>query len=278
MPAAPPEPGARRARSARTPLVVALGVVVAAVGVGLIVGWWTDGDESPDPPAVAPVGTADADSPATTQATGTTGGAVADSTATTPAPRTETVEGIEVVGRGFSASEGIAGRVGSYGVVIENTNDAPAVFLTVHVAVRDGTGAVVASNRHRVTVVHPGTRFGVGAQVTGPMTDDIDALDVSIDAGAGPLPEGAVSATDVSTSSDEFGTYTSFVASSSYAEELPEPRVHVVYRNARGEIVGGDRGPVDAIEPGGRTRGEVTSYDRIPRVDRAEVYVDPGLF
>lgn len=287
MATAPPASEKPRARTGWTPLIVALGVVLIAAAVGLIVAWVRgDGDDAAGPPPTPSSDAASAGSPTTTerpedtstQDTPTTGGAGGGSRSTAPQPRTETIEGIEVVGRGFSAAEGIAARVGSYGVVLENTAEAPAAFLTVDVAVRDATGAVVASDTHRVTVVHAGSRFGVGAQVTGPMPRDIQAIDVRVEAVGGPLPEGAVSATDVATSSDEFGTYTSFVASSTYDEELPEPRVHVVYRNARGAIVGGHNAPIDAIAPQGRIRSEVTSYDRIPRVNRAVVYIDPGLF
>ena len=82
----------------------------------------------------------------------------------------------------------------------------------------------------------------------------------------------------MSTSSDEFGVYTTFVVSSSYAVEFELSHAYAVYRDAEGQIVGGANGLIDLIPRRGRANGEVTAFEVVPNVARAEVYVEPGFF
>lgn len=258
-------------------MIVALGVLLTAAAIGLLVARLGDddgeGDSGPSPVTEAPPAVTDArDDPTTTA------DAAADDTTTTTAPR-ETIAGLEVVDSGFSTYEGFDGQVGSYGLVLENTTDQPITNFTVEVVIYDTTDAVISSDPHAVAVVNPGVRLGLGAEVAGPLPNGIGRLDIQVEEGTGgPVPQGGFTITDVSTSSDEFGIYTAFVVSSTYEVELELPYAYAVYRNAAGQIIGGANGFVDVIPARGRANGEVTSFEVVPNVALAEVYVDPGFF
>ena len=127
--------------------------------------------------------------------------------------------------------------------------------------------------------MNAGARLGLGAEVSDALPNGIGRLDIRTkEGGAGPVPEGAFAVADVVTSSDEFGVYTTFIVSSSYAVEFELSYAYAVYRDAAGKIVGGANGLVDLIAPGGRSTGEVTAFEVVPNVAQAEVYVDPGSF
>ena len=255
-------------------MIVALGVLLTAAAIGLLVARLGDDDGAgdsggPSPITDVPPPVTDAtDEPTTT----------ADDTTTTTAPH-ETIDGLEVVDSGFSTYEGFDGQVGSYGLVLENTTDQPITNFTVEIVIYDTTDTVISSDPHAVAVVNPGARLGLGAEVAGPLPNGIGRLDIQVEEGTGgPVPQGAFTITDVSTSSDEFGIYTAFVVSSTYEVELELPYAYAVYRNAAGRIVGGANGFVDVIPARGRANGEVTSFEVVPHVAQAEVYVDPGFF
>jgi hypothetical protein len=121
--------------------------------------------------------------------------------------------------------------------------------------------------------------MGLGAEISDPLPNGIGRLDIRTEGREGePVPGGAFTVADVSTSSDEFGVYTTFVVSSTYAVDFELTPAYAVYRDAAGRIVGGASGLIDLIPPRGRANGEVTAFAVVPNVARAEVYVDPGLF
>jgi hypothetical protein len=272
-PSRPPTPGTG---INRTPVIVAVGVVLTAAAIGLIVARFgdDDGDDSagPSPITEAPSAATDPtdDTITTTEPS--------DDTTTTTEPST-TIDGLEVVDSGFSTYEGFDGMVGSYGLILENTTDEPITNFTVEVVIYDTTDTVVSSDPHTVAVVNPGARLGLGAEVADALPNGIGRVDVQVEEGSGgPVPEGAFTISDVSTSSDEFGIYTAFVVSSTYDVELELPYAYAVYRDAAGRIIGGANGFVDVIPARGRANGEVTSFEVVPNVAEAEVYVDPGFF
>jgi len=275
-PTPPPRPGTD---ANRTPVIVAVGVLLTAAAIGLIVArFGDDGDDDsagPSPITEVPRGATDttADEPTTTTE------AAGDGTTTTTTAPSETIDGLEVVDSGFSTYEGFDGQVGSYGVIVENTTDEPITNFTIEVVLYDTTDTVVSSDPHTVAVVNPGARLGLGAEVADALPNGIGRLDVQLEEGSGgPVPEGAFTVSDVSTSSDEFGIYTAFVVSSTYDMELELPYAYAVYRDVAGRIIGGANGFVDVIPPRGRANGEVASFEVVPDVARAEVYVDPGFF
>jgi len=272
----PPPPGPATRELNRTPVIVAVGLLLTAALVGVIVAR-LGGD---DGEAAHPTSGTDAPPVVSEPDDGTTTTTDApDDTTTTTAGPSETIDGLEVVDSGFSTYEGFDGPTGSYGLILENTSDQPITYLTVQVVVYDTNDTVVASYHHDVAVVNPGARLGLGAEVSDPLPNGIGRLDIRTEEGGGdPVSDGAFTVADVSTSSDEFGIYTTFVVSSSYDVEFELSYAYAVYRDAAGKIIGGANGLIDLIPPRGRATGEVTAFAVVPNVARADVYIDPGFF
>ena len=271
LPPSPPAPARRELN--RAPVIVAAGLLLTAAAIGVIVARFGDDDgdaASPSPGTDAPPAVSEQDR-------GTTATSGSNGTTTTTAG-TEPIEGLAVVDSGFSTYEGFDGPAGSYGLILENRSDRPINYLAVQVVVYDTNDTVVGSYDHTVAVVSPGARLGLGAEISDPLPNGIGRIDIRTEGREGePVPSGTFSVADVSTSSDEFGVYTTFVVSSSYAVEFERTRAYAVYRDAAGRIVGGASGLIDLIPPGGRANGEVTAFAVVPNVARAEVYVDPGF-
>jgi hypothetical protein len=257
-------------------LIVAAGLLLTAAAVGVIVARFggDDGDGAdPSPGTDAPPAVSEPDG-GTTATTD-----VPSDTTTTTAGSAETIDGLAVVESGFSTYEGFDGPAGSYGLILENTSDQPITYFAVEVVVYDTNDTVVGSYAHDVAVVNPGATLGLGAEISDPLPDGIGRLDIRTEEGAGdPAPRGAFTVADVSTSSDEFGVYTTFVVSSSYDVEFELSYAYAVYRDTEGRIIGGANGLIDLIPPRGRASGEVTAFEVVPNVARADVYVDPGFF
>jgi hypothetical protein len=269
-PPSPPDPAPRRVN--RAPVIIAAGLLLTAVAIGIIVARFgdDDGDAEPSPTTDAP--------PAVSEPDGGTTGPRESNRTTSSTALTVQVQGLAVVDSGFSTYEGFDGPAGSYGLILENRSDRPINHLAVRVDVYDETDARVGSYDHAVAVVNPGARLGLGAEISDPLPRGIGRLDIRTEGRVGePVPGGAFTVADVSTSSDEFGVYTTFVVSSSYAVEFELTPAYAVYRDAAGRIVGGANGVVDLIPPRGRANGEVTAFAVVPNVARAEVYVDPGF-
>jgi hypothetical protein len=269
-PSSPPGPAPRKVN--RALVIGAAGLLLTAVAIGVFVARFgnDDGDAEPSPTTDAPPAVSEPDG-------GTTATRESNGTTTTTA-RTVPVQGLAVVDSGFSTYEGFDGPAGSYGLILENRTDRPISHLAVQVVVYDRNDVVVGSYDHAVAVVNPGARLGLGAEISDPLPNGIGRLDIRTEGREGePVPGGAFTVADVSTSSDEFGVYTTFVVSSSYAVELRLTPAYAVYRDAAGRIVGGASGLVDLIPPRGRANGEVTAFAVVPNVTRADVYVDPGF-
>jgi hypothetical protein len=269
-PPSPPGPAPRKVN--RVPVIVAAGLVLTAVAIGVIVARFGEdgGDAEPSPTTDAPPAVSERDdgTTATRESSGTTG-----STA-----RTVPVQGLAVVDSGFSTYEGFDGAAGSYGLILENRSDRPINHLAVQVVVYDRNDTAVGTYEHAVATVNPGGRLGLGAEISDPLPNGIGRLDIRTEGREGePVPGGTFTVAHVSTSSDEFGVYTTFVVSSSYAVEFELTPAYAVYRDVAGRIVGGASGLVDLIPPRGRANGEVTAFAVVPNVARAEVYVDPGF-
>ena len=256
-------------------MIIAAGLLLTAVAVGVIVArlGGDDGDTADSSGTDAPPAVSDRDE-GTTATTGAPRG-----TTTATAGTAETIAGLALVDSGFSTYEGFDGPAGSYGLILENTSDQPITYFAVQVVVYDTDETVVGRYDHDVAVVNPGARLGLGAEISDPVPNGIGRLDIRTEEGDGdPAPGGAFTVADVSTSSDEFGVYTTFVVSSSYDVEFELSYVYAVYRDAAGRIIGGANGLVDLIPPRGRASGEVTAFEVVPNVARADVYIDPGFF
>jgi hypothetical protein len=271
-PGGPPGPGQNR-----TPLFIALGALAAVALIGLIVVISSGGGDDDDAPH--------RNRPVTTHAT-TTDAPTTESPGPTdtsdPGTGGPTVQGTTDVGQlalvdqGFSVSD----DGGSYGIVIANNGTETVTNFEVQVAVYDNNNTVVTTDHHLVAKLGPAEQLGIGYDI---LTDDaangVGRLDVQFEEGFGDsVPEGAFSISEVSTSTDEFSTETTFVVTSTYAQDLDSPYAYVIYRDAAGKIIGGTYGFVDMIPANGRASGTLTSFDPVDGVATSEVYVDAGFF
>lgn len=257
----------------KTPLFVAIGVVVTIALVALIVMLTGDDDTaSPDDPP-----TTDPRVPTTPT----------DDTIDEPDDPPSGNATVEVVDSGFSNFMGGFDqdeRSASYGFIIENTGDTLATDIQVSVSAYDAAGTAVASASHTVYVLRPGEQMGIGDEFFGTtLTTDIDSVDVQVgepsDFGIDDVPaEGALTAEGITTRADDYNLTTTFTAKSTYAQQIDSPSAYAIYRDADGNIVGGSVGWLDFLPANGSTAGEVRSYDVIPNVATTEIYLDPGWF
>jgi hypothetical protein len=249
--------------------------VVAIAVIGLIVALSSGGDDGDDeassPPTTSEAPTTTAtDSPETTTDSGSVGSA---------SEGTTEITGLAMVDSGWSVAENDDIVEGSYGIIIENQGDQLVTNFSVEVAIYDLNDTVLGTNSHQVAKLAPGERLGIGYDINDDITDGISRLEVAFEEGFGDsVPEGAFTVSEVSTTTDEYGTATTFVVASSYTQDLESPYAYVIYRDAAGAIIGGTYGFVDMVPAGGRATGEVTSYEPVPNVATAEVWVDQGYF
>jgi hypothetical protein len=260
----------------RTPLFIGIGVVVAALLIGLFFVMQGDDDETStgdDPPATTEA--TEPDSPATSETPSETsdpGG--------TPSGDTT----LEVVESGFSNYMGGYDQdelQASYGFIVENTGDETATDVDVSVSVFDAAGTVLSSEQHTIYVIRPGEKVGIGDEFYSELTAEIANLEVQI---GEPSPyatdvpdEGTLTAEGVSTVAEEYGGLkTTFTVTSTYAEQLDGPYAYAIYRDAGGAIIGGSWGILNFVPAGGSTAGEITSFETIPGVATTEIYLDPG--
>jgi hypothetical protein len=272
-----PPPGGQQNR---TPLFIALGVLVAAALVGVIV-MLTSGDDDepsagPGPDTtVAPVTTA---APGPTEAPGTTAGNTGGgNTGGQAAGEIEVIEsGFSVYTDQLSEDQRL-----SYGFVLQNNGDQVATSVPVTVAFLDESGTVVGSSDENIGVLLPGQKMGIGDE---PYDAAANAASMQVTVGEpsrweAPDGYGEITIEGISTTVDDYGAPSSnFTANSTYGEQLDSPYAYALYRNSAGDIVGGSYGFLNFLPASGSTAGEVTSYSSIPDVDGAmtEIYVDPG--
>jgi hypothetical protein len=275
MPPAAPPPGQNR-----TPLYVAIGVVVAAALVGLIVvlssgddGGTTSATTAPEPPTTTADGTTD-----------TTGG---DTTDTTGGSEPSGNGQLQVVETGFSNFMGGFDRDEksvAYGFIVENTGDETATDISVSVSAYDAGGTALASDSFTIYVLRPGEKMGIGDEFYGTtFTADVDSIDVQVsepsEFGSQDVPdEGGLTAEGITTTPSDYDISTTFTATSTYGQQIDSPSAYAIYRDASGAIIGGSTGYLDFIAANGSTAGEVTSWDLIPNVASTEIYLDPGWF
>jgi hypothetical protein len=274
MPAGPQPPGQQN----RTPLYIAIGVVVAAALIGLIV-VLTSGDD--DEPTASPTSET-TDGPATTTGAPDTTGSP-DTTGTAPTGNGT----VEVVDSGFSPfMGGIDGneRTAAYGFIVENTGDELVTDIQINVSAFAADGTALANASHTVNVLRPGQRMGLGDEFYGENFAS-DVADVQIQVGepsnysAENVPdEGELTAEGINSSTTEYGIETTFTATSTYSQQVDSPVVYAVYRDAEGKIIGGSYSYLDFIPAGGSVAGTVESYEVIPNVADTEIYLDTGYW
>ncbi|HET6772114.1 MAG TPA: hypothetical protein VFH36_02325 [Acidimicrobiales bacterium] len=273
MPAGPP-PGTQN----RTPLFIAIGVVVAIALVALVV-VLTNSDD--DEPSSSPTSTP-TDQPEQTAGPGTT---TASPETTAAAPAGDAA--VAVVESGFSNFMGGFDqdqRSVAYGFIVENSGDDVATDITISVSAYDAAGTAVASDSHTIHVLRPGEKMGLGDEFFGDtFAGDVDRIDVQVSEPSGlgseEVPaEGTLTAEGITTTADDYSVTTKFTAKSTYGEQLDYPSAYAIYRNAEGTIIGGSTGTVDFIPANGSVAAEVRSWEAIPNIETTEIYLDPGWF
>ncbi|HET6950316.1 MAG TPA: hypothetical protein VFI47_08075 [Acidimicrobiales bacterium] len=261
----------------RTPLFVAIGVVAAALLIGLFFIMQDDGDDTTtgNPGTnTTDATTPDTEPPATFEPSDDT------EPDTNPSGNTE----LEVVESGFSNYMGGFDQdelKASYGFIVENKGDETATDVDISVSIYDEAGAVLSSEQHTIYVIRPGEKFGVGDEIYSGLTARVGKIEVQI---GEPSPyatevpdEGGLTAEGVSTAAEEYGGLTTtFTVKSTYAQQLDSPYAYAIFRNANGAIVGGAWQILNFVPANGSTAGEISSFDQIPDVATTEVYVDPG--
>src|SRR5918998_4520686 len=271
----------------KTPLYIAIGVVVAAALIGLIV-VLAGGDDDDEP--TASTATSEPASPTTeagpggteapTETTEPSGGGGGGGESTGASEIAIVDEGFSNFMGGYDQDE----RTASYGFIVENTGDETATDINISVSAFDANGTALASASHTVYVLRPGEQMGIGAEFFGEnFASEVADVQIQVsepsDYALEDVPdEGTLTAEGINTTADESGVSTTFTAKSTYAEQIDSPYVYAIYRDAGGNIIGGSYGFLDFIAGNGTTAGEGTSYENIPNIASTEVYLDPGTF
>ena len=87
-------------------------------------------------------------------------------------------------------------------------------------AIYDLNDTVVGTNNHMVAKLAP-ARLGIGYDINDDVSNGISRLDVAFEEGYGDsVPEGAFPVSEVATTTDEYGTETTFTVASSYTVDL----------------------------------------------------------
>jgi hypothetical protein len=265
----------------KTPLFIAIGVVVAAAVIGLIF-VLSSGDDEDDPTPSTTTEQATppetADPPPTTEPGGGGGGGGNEPTGSAT---------IEVVESGFSNFMGGFDqdeRSVTYGFIVENTGDEVATDISISISAYDADGTALASDSKTIYVLRPGEQMGLGDEFFGDtFSAEVDSIDVQVSEPSNysidDIPdEGTLTAEGITTTADDYSVTTRFTATSTYAQQLDFPSAYAVYRNTDGDIIGGSSGSLDFVAANGSTAGEVSSWDLIPDVATTEVFLDPGGF
>jgi hypothetical protein len=232
-------------------------------------------------------------SPAPTQApASTTPTAAAVATGTpAPAPTTNVVPqatpaeaiGVFVLKHGFTYYGGDTKYV-QYGVTGLNPNevDWAAEDVRINITFLDANGDVVGSEDESIRYVPPGNAGEAGRTFAVGGVSFVDGkvakMTVSI---SGDMTEtdggsfGHAEFTKVKTTSDEFGTTTRGLVGSTFVQALEYVEVVAIYRNAGGEIVGGDSTLVDNLPNEGTVSFQISTLGRIPKVDVVELFANP---
>ena len=265
----------------KTPLFVAIGVVVAAAVIGLIFVLTSDDDDPTPSPTTTQQQTPPETGGSTEISEPTNGGGGGGGNE--PAGSTS----VEVVETGFSNFMGGYDqdeRAVTYGFIVENTGDELATDISISISAYDASGTALASDSKTIYVLRPGEKIGIGDEFYGEtFSTEVDSIDVQVSEPSNysleDVPEeGTLAAEGITTTADDYSVTTKFTAKSTYGEQLDYPSAYAIYRNTAGDIIGGSSGSIDFITANGSTAGEVRSWDVIPDIATTEVYLDPGGF
>jgi hypothetical protein len=266
-PAGPP--GAQN----RTPLYVAIGVVVAVAIVGLIIVLTSgDDDERTDPPEPGPTTTEEQPDPTPT-------------TGTTEDQEPQSGGSVEVVEVGWSNYMGGFDNdelTASYGFIVENTGDETVTDIQVSVSAFDADGTALATDSHTIYMLRPGQKMGIGDEFWGEnLPAEVADVQVAVSEpqnwSLSDIPEeGVLEAEGVTTTTGNYDVKTTFTIHSTFDRQISSPYGYAIYRDANGDIIGGSTGYLNFVPANGSTAGEITSWEVIPNIASTEVYIDIG--
>lgn len=163
---------------------------------------------------------------------------------------------------GFSQmSGGEYGEPGiSYAAVFSNAGSAIATDAQVQITFESEDGTVLSSEQGYLTVVLPGSSVALGGyvyDVEGAETMSVQLLPGGDEA----LDEDPANfeVTKITTEGDEYGMLTTTATvDSPFTKDLENLEVVAVYRNASGDIIGGDFTYLNFVPAGGSAAVEVT--------------------
>lgn len=178
---------------------------------------------------------------------------------------------IEVTEFGFS----IEGNDATYGVLIRNPNAEGWVsqYIDVQITFFDANGPT-STESDTISALLPGQTTGIGntAYDVGKPTrmevrlgsSDWEEIDYT---------PGRFVTRNVQTKDDRYGGHTTKgVISSEFEDRHELIEVTAIYRNAAGEIIGGDFTFVDFLDPDAEASFEVNHFETIRGLDSTEVY------
>lgn len=152
----------------------------------------------------------------------------------------------------------------SYAVVFANAGSAIATGAQYQIAFEDESGTVLSSEEGYVTAVLPGTSVAAAGYIYD--ADGAEEMTVQLMPGDSEEVDGDAAnfeVTNVTSTTQEYGGMkTTATVESPFTKDLENLEAVSVYRNAAGEIIGGDFTYLNFVPAGGTSAVEITgSYD-----------------
>lgn len=152
----------------------------------------------------------------------------------------------------------------SYAVVFENAGTAIATNSQYQISFEDGGGTVLSSEQGYVTAVLPGTSVAAAGYVYD--VDGAEKMTVQLMPGDSEEIDGEAAnfeVTNIASTPEEYGGMkTTATVESPFTKDLENLEAVAVYRNAAGEIIGGDYTYLNFVPAGGTSAVEISgSYD-----------------
>lgn len=163
----------------------------------------------------------------------------------------------------------------SYAVVFENAGSAIATQAQYQIAFEDNAGTVLSSEQGYVTAVLPGTSIAAAGYVYD--VDGAEKMTVQLMPGDSEEIDGEAAnfeVTNVTSTPQEFGGMkTTATVASPFTKDLENLEAVAVYRNADGEIIGGDFTYLNFVPAGGTSAVEITGSYEGEAPSETEVFI-----
>lgn len=198
-------------------------------------------------------------------------------------PKSTATDGeVEITGKGFTQlpANSIGDSYVSYAVTVSNSNSAAASKplvadgVRLNITFRGADGNVVKSESETINFILPGKTMAIGTstEAAGVATMEVKALVDRWTPNESPIT-GAFTTSEVTTRPDDYGgVKTSGSVASTFAKDYKDVIGVAVYRNAAGDILGGDYSFIDFVQGGGTVSFEVSGSNSPGRVARTDVY------